>query len=101
MVSINLQSLPQAVSEICEQYHVRRLCLFGSALRGELRPESDVDLLVEYESVFTPSFFKLVPLARNLSPFFDGRPIDLVLPDDLHWFIRDDILDSARPIYER
>ena len=89
------------LDSICRAYRVRYLALFGSFLRGESQQDSDVDLLVEYDRGFTPTFFGLVELSEALRPLFGGRQIDLALPTDLHWFIRDQIIDSARTIYER
>jgi len=100
MVTINAQSIPAEVADVCRAYHVRRLSLFGSAARGELRPDSDIDLLVEYETGFTPSLFKLADLSEKLRPVFGGREIDLVLPTEIHWFIRSKVLESARTVYE-
>ena len=99
-MTLDLQSNPSTLADICRTFGVRRLSVFGSAARGELRPESDVDLLVEYKAGITPSFFKLVDLSEQLRPIFGGRNIDLVLPSELHWFIRDQVLDSARSVYE-
>jgi predicted nucleotidyltransferase len=101
MINTNLQTSPEGVAAICQQFHVLRLRLFGSAVRGELGPVSDVDILVDYEAGFVPSLFQIVELSERLRPIFGGRDVDLVLPNDLHWFIRDDILDSAKTIYER
>jgi hypothetical protein len=89
------------LGEICQTYHVRRLSLFGSVARGQARPDSDVDLLVEYEGGYVPTYFKIVELGDALSPLFGGRYIDIVLRNTLHWFIRDQVLASARAIYER
>jgi predicted nucleotidyltransferase len=100
MVAINLQSLPHEVSELCEEYHVRRLSVFGSAVRGELRADSDVDLLAEFESAHTPSYFEIIDLADRLSPLFGDRRIDLVTRKSLHHLIRDDILSQAKVLYE-
>jgi predicted nucleotidyltransferase len=90
-----------AIGDICRTHHVRRLAVFGSFARQEPRPDSDVDLLVEFENGFAPSFFSLGALSEALRSVFEGREIDLVLPGDLHWFIRDQILASARTLYER
>lgn len=90
-----------ALSSICRTHHVRCLAIFGSFAREELRPNSDVDLLVEYEVEFTPTFFQLSELSEALRPIFGGRDIDLILPTELHWFIRDQVIHSAKTIYER
>jgi hypothetical protein len=94
--SIDLASL----KILCPTYDVRRLAIFGSVSRGEQRPRSDVDLLVEYQSGFTPSLFKMTELCENLRAVFGGRQVDLVLPSELHWFIRDQVLSSAQTIYD-
>src|SRR5438067_1821869 len=89
-----------ALEQICLAHRVRRLALFGSVARDEAKSDSDVDLLVEFEPTFAPSLFSLGGLAEDLRQIFDGRDIDLVIPRDLHWFIRDEVLRSARPLYE-
>ena len=89
------------LDKICRAYHVRHLSVFGSIARGQSRPDSDVDLLVEYEDGYIPTYFKIVELGDALSPLFDGRYVDLVSPQTLHWFIRDEVLDTAKTIYER
>jgi hypothetical protein len=89
------------LDEICRKHHVRRLSLFGSVAREQARPDSDVDLLVEYENDYVPTYFKIVELGDALSPIFAGRYVDLVFPGTLHWFIRDEVLASAQAIYER
>jgi predicted nucleotidyltransferase len=89
------------LDSICRAHRVRYLALFGSSIRGESRPLSDIDLLVEYEIGFTPTFFALAELSDKLRPLFGDREIDLALPADLHWFIRDEVMSSARTIYER
>jgi predicted nucleotidyltransferase len=101
MVTVGTQSLLQDLANVCERNHVRRLRQFGSTVRGEERPDSDVDLLVEYEPGYTKSLESLLELESSLQDLFGGRVIDLVDPELLHWFIRDSVLASARTIYER
>jgi predicted nucleotidyltransferase len=98
---LDLTKIPAELPDVCRAHHVRRLRVFGSAARGDLRGDSDVDLLVDYEPGYTPSFFKIAQLSEKLRPVFAGREIDLILPDELHWYIRDQVLNSARTIYER
>jgi hypothetical protein len=88
------------LARICRDHRVRRLSLFGSAARGQLRPESDIDALVEYDGGYTPTYLDLGALGDALSPLFGGRFVDLAMPNNLHWFIRDDVLSSAVTIYE-
>lgn len=67
----------QQLAALCRQYKVARLRLFGSAATGDERPDSDVDLLVEFLPGAAPSAFALVDLRDALSALFGGRPIDL------------------------
>jgi predicted nucleotidyltransferase len=52
----SLETISEAVKQVCEKHRVRRLRVFGSTVRGEERPGSDVDLLVDYDPGFTPTF---------------------------------------------
>lgn len=71
------------IADICQRYHVRRLQLFGSAAVGQERPDSDVDLLVEFIPGEAPSGFALVDMQDELSAAFNGRKIDLAFPSVL------------------
>lgn len=90
--------LPQeALAEICRRYRVRRLALFGSVLRDDFGPESDVDLLVEFEPGATPglAFFTLeVELTKAL-----GRQADLNTAAFLSSRFRAEVLAEALPVY--
>jgi predicted nucleotidyltransferase len=66
--------LPEAeIAEICRRHHVRELSLFGSAARGEMRPESDIDLLVGYFPHVRPSLFDLIGMTNELSDLLGRR----------------------------
>lgn len=71
------------VAEICRRYGVHRLQLFGSAAIGLERPDSDIDLLVEFEPQKTPSGFDLVDMQEELELIFGGRKVDLAFPSIL------------------
>ena len=71
------------IAEICRRYHVRKMSMFGSAAIGQERPESDVDLLVEFIPGEAPSGFALVDMQDELSAAFEGRKIDLAFPSIL------------------
>ncbi len=73
----------QALNALLEKYHIRRLSLFGSAARGELCPDSDIDLLVEFEPGAAPSLWKGGDLQNEFSRLFQGRPVDMVSPEIL------------------
>jgi predicted nucleotidyltransferase len=92
--------LPQdRITEFCHRHHIRRLSLFGSALREDFRPDSDVDILVEFEPDCEPGFFGLAWMERELSEFFGGRKVDLRTPEDLSHHFRDEVLAGAEVRY--
>ena len=86
-----------ALEELCRKYQVSELSIFGSALRPDFKPGSDVDLLV----LFQPGArigLEFVRLQRELSELI-GRPVDLIPKDCLKPLIRDHVLAQARVIY--
>jgi predicted nucleotidyltransferase len=80
--------------DFCRRHYIRRLCIFGSALRGDFRPNSDVDLLVEFQPGHTPGW-DIVDLEEELSGLFGGRRVDVVNPKYLNPRLRETILNSA------
>ena len=88
------------IREYCAEQPIQRLSVFGSAARDELRPESDIDLLVEYEP---DARIGLFDMGGHLMDFQDivGRKVDLVTPKGLCPYIRDEVLDDARQIYAK
>jgi len=72
-----------ALQELVQRYHIHRLALFGSAARGELKPGSDIDLLVEFESGQAPSLWTTQELQDDFSQLFGGRPVDISPPEIL------------------
>jgi predicted nucleotidyltransferase len=85
------------LAEICRRHDVRQLRVFGSASRGELRADSDVDLLVEFSS--PTGFFELLRLEDELTAFF-GRRVDLLTEPGLSSQLRQPILASASLIFD-
>ena len=83
---------------ICVRYRVCELAVFGSAARGELRPDSDVDLLVVFDAAAKVGLITLGQLQRELANVF-GRPVDLVPRDGLKPALRDEVLADARTLY--
>ena len=101
MVSITSARIPvhsRQISGICRRYHVRRLALFGSVLRDDFRPDSDVDVLVAFEPEARVGFVTLSRMQRELSVLFK-RPVDLVPMDGLKPVIRESVLSSAQDVY--
>ena len=90
----------RALADYCRQHHVRRLLLFGSALRDDFRPESDVDLLAEFEPDNVPGLIGLGTIARQLSEIFEGRNIDLHTPGSLNPAFRSRVLREAQVLFD-
>ncbi len=87
------------IERLCKRYHIRKLSLFGSVLRSDFDQDSDIDILVEFESGKTPRFFKLIDIQDELSDLF-GKQVDLRTPNDLSRYFRDDILETAEVQYD-
>lgn len=93
--------LKTRLAGICRAYHIERLSLFGSVLRADFGPQSDVDILVDFEPGHTPDFITLYEIERELSLVFGGRSIDLVTSAALNRHLRDVILTSAEVVYDQ
>ena len=87
-----------ALADFCRRYQVRELALFGSMLRQEPRPDSDVDLLVSFAPAARVTFLTLARMQRELEALL-GRKVDLVPKDGLKPVIREHILATARVLY--
>jgi len=87
------------VASFCKKHHIRKLSLFGSALRDDFGPGSDVDILVEFEPGKAPSFFRLFDMEEELSAMLGGRKVDLRTPEDLSRYFRDKVLATAAVQY--
>lgn len=93
--------VPQAELEaLCHRYQIRRLMLFGSVLGDDFNPDSDVDVLVEFEPEARVGFFKFVDIQDALSAAL-GRSVDLHTPQSLSRHFRDNVLGAAATLYER
>jgi uncharacterized protein len=84
-----------ALRALCRRYSIRRLSLYGSVARGTDSPESDVDLLVEFQHGREPGLIGLAGLERELSMLLGGRRVDLRTAADLSVYFRDEVLASA------
>lgn len=95
-VSISTAALPA----FCRDNGIRRLSVFGSALRADFRADSDIDLLVEFLPGRIPGLFGMARMERELSNLFGGRKIDLRTAEDLSRYFRDAVLEEAEVCYE-
>ena len=86
------------IAGFCRLYGVRELSLFGSAIRSDFGPESDVDVLVEFQPEVQPSLFRIVDMQDELSKVF-GRRVDLVTQRSLSRHLRDEVLLNREVLY--
>ena len=97
MARIDLDN--KRIAEFCRKNRIRKLALFGSVLRVDFRPDSDVDVLVEFEPGRGPGFLRLFEMEEELSRLLGGRKIDIVTEKFLNSRIRDRILAEAETQY--
>jgi len=86
------------LADLCRRYQVRELSLFGSAARGEMRPDSDIDLLVEFLPGAEVDLVDYAGLMLDLSKLL-GRKVDLVSKNGLKPLIRNLVLEESRLVY--
>jgi predicted nucleotidyltransferase len=96
---MNIQIDQQKIAEFCRRHHIRKLSLFGSVLRPDFRPDSDIDVLVEFETHHVPGLLSIARMERELSQLLGGRRIDLRTPQDLSRYFRQDVLSKAQVQY--
>ena len=96
--SVQIEVPDQKLATFCREHHIRKLALFGSVLREDFGPESDIDILVEFEPEIPIGLLAFARTQRKLSELFQ-RPVDLVTPAGLKPLIKDAVLSSARVIY--
>lgn len=99
---INNVKIPQdKLANFCKQYHIRKLSLFGSVLRNDFTPQSDIDVLVEFESGHIPGLLTLARIEQELSDLLEGRKVDIRTPQDLSRYFRDEVISSAQLQYAK
>jgi uncharacterized protein len=89
------------LAPICRRHRIRKLSLFGSRLKGTARPDSDVDLLVEFEPNAVPGLLGIAAMELELSTLLGGRKVDLRTAQDLSRYFRDEVVRTAEVQYER
>ena len=98
MATVDIQIPQDKLAEFCRRNHIRNLSLFGSAVKGDFGPESDVDVLVEFEPGHVPGL-ALIRMQDELSVLLGGRRVDLVTPKFLNRRIRNQVLREAKVQY--
>lgn len=86
------------IAGFCRRNHIRRLAVFGSALRPDFNESSDIDILVEFEPDHIPGLFGMARMERELSIVL-GRTVDLRTPEDLSRYFRQEVLKEAEVQY--
>lgn len=99
MKTQNIDIPKEKIAHFCQHWHIAKLSLFGSALRDDFRPDSDIDVLVEFQPGYIPGFLKLHQIQEELSNLLGNRQIDLVTPKSLNHRIRDRILAESEVYY--
>lgn len=100
MGNIMRMNIPrEKIAKFCKQNYICKLSLFGSVLREDFSPDSDVDVLVEFKPGRGPGFFGLARMERELSAILGGRKVDLRTPQELSRYFRDEVLLSAEVQY--
>ena len=93
-------TIPQAnIADFCQRHHIRKLALFGSVLRDDFRPDSDIDVLVEFEPGHVPGFIRLAGIELELSELLGGRKVDMNTPMGLSPYFRGEVLAEAEVCY--
>lgn len=96
---LDLSTLPKdRISDFCRQHGIRRLALFGSALRDDFGPTSDIDVLIEFDASVRIGLFGFQGLENELGDLL-GRKVDLNTAGFLSKYFREDVLREARNVY--
>ena len=98
-MNIQVSVSTDALAAFCQEHGIWRLSVFGSVLREDFGPESDIDVLVEFEPDRTPGLFGISAMELELAELFSGRKVDLRTPEDLSPYFRQDVLDTAEVQY--
>ncbi len=86
------------LERFCRENHIRRLALFGSVLSEQFGPDSDIDVLVEFEPGQSIGLFKVARMERELSERV-GRKVDLRTPAELSRYFRDEVIRTSQVRY--
>ena len=89
------------LQQFCESHSIRKLALFGSQAKGNAGPDSDVDLLVDFELESVPGLIRMAAMQDEFSKLLGGRKVDLRTAHELSRHFRQEILDTAQVQYAR
>jgi len=101
-MGVRIQIFKEKIAAFCQRNHIQSLSFFGSVLRDDFRPDSDIDVLVKFEQAYRPGFMELVEMQEELTRIF-GQKVDLVerqaVEKSENYIRRRHILESVEPIY--
>ena len=89
------------IAGFCRRNHIRKLALFGSVLRDDFRPDSDIDVLIGFEDGHVPGFMGLAGMEIELSELLQGRKVDLNTLPSISKYYRDEVLEEAEVLYDQ
>lgn len=98
-VMVQIRIPKEQLAVFCRERHIRRLAIFGSALRPDFGPQSDVDVLVEFEPDHIPGLFGIARMEQELSVLLGGRKIDMRTKEDLSRYFRQRVVEEAEVQY--
>ncbi len=98
-MSTQIQPEPEQLAEFCRRHHIRRLSVCGSVLREDFRPDSDIDVLVEFDPEHRPGMVGMHQVEEELSHLYGGHRIDLLNPKYLNRRIRDRMVQEAEVLF--
>ncbi len=90
----------EQIADFCERNYIRKFSIYGSILGDDFRPDSDIDVLVEFEKEAPVGLLEMAEMEIELSEML-GRKVDLQTPQDLSKYFRDKVLSKAEVLYER
>lgn len=97
-MSVHIPVDQAQIAEFCRRHHIRKFAFFGSVLRDDFRPDSDVDVLIEFEPEHIPGLIHLMSMQLEFSEMI-GREADFRAPGDLHRSFRDVVTAEAEVLY--
>lgn len=98
---VQIDTPKEQLAAFCRRNHIQRLAIFGSALRPDFGPQSDVDVLVEFEPDHVPGLLGIARMERELSTLLGGRKVDLRTKEDLSRYFRQRVVEEAELQYAR
>lgn len=97
--ALNIDVSADEIAAFCRRHRIRKLAFFGSVLREDFRPDSDVDVLIEFEPGATVGLIRLAGMEMEFSRLLGGRTVDLNTPNCLSRYFRDDVEAEAQVQY--